>query len=187
MNMDKYNLTQLRKHGEDVWVRAQVSIRRPQLVTLGSHVAIDEFFVATTALDIGNHVHISTHVSVIGGAKGLLKMGNFTNIATKGTVICISDEFKGHGFIAAPGIPEEYLDRSIVGSVTFEDFANLGANVTILPGVTLPQGTVIGACSLVRKSDALEPWTIYAGNPLRKISKRPRENILAYAKKLGYA
>ena len=183
---ERFDTAVLKVVGEDVWISNTVSIRRPHLVSIGTHVAIDEFFVGTTALELGDYIHISTHVSVIGGEKGLLKMGHFTNIATKGTIICASDSFLGDGLITAPHIPDEYRDTIIAKPIIFENFVNIGANVTIFPGVTLPEGVVIGACSLVRPSDTLEPWTVYAGNPLRAIKKRPMERMKAYAAALGY-
>lgn len=183
---ERFDNATLKAVGDDVWISNTVSIRRPHLTSIGSHVAIDEYFVGTTALVLGDYIHISTHVSVIGGEKGLLKMGNFTNIATKGTIICASDSFLGDGLISAPNIPDEYRDTIITTPVIFEDFVNIGANVTILPGVTLPEGVVIGACSLVRKTDTLEPWTIYVGIPLRALKIRPKERMLAHAAALGY-
>jgi acetyltransferase-like isoleucine patch superfamily enzyme len=184
--MKKNNTSAFKKVGKDVIVSNLVSITRPELVSLGNHVAIDPWFHCTTRLETDDYVHISCHVSIIGGKNGFLKMGNFTNISAGGRIVCGSDEFKGFGIVSAPGIPEEFRDRLIVEPIIFEDFVNLGVNVTIFPGVTLPKGVVIGACSLVRKTDHVEPWTIYAGNPLKIIRSRPREKMLLYAKKLGY-
>jgi len=48
----------------------------------------------------------------------------------------------------------------------------LGANVIVLPGVTIPDGVVIGALSLITKKTIFEPYCLYAGNPIRKIRKR---------------
>lgn len=181
----EFDSSTLKHVGDDVMVSPLVSITRPELVSLGNHVAIDPWFHCTTQLETGDYVHISSHVSVIGGKQGLLKMGHCTNVSTGGRIICGSDEFKGAGIVSAPGLPEEFRDTLIVEPVIFENFVNLGASVTILPGVHLPVGVVIGAGSLVRKKDELEPWTIYAGNPLRKIQVRPRDTMLEYATRLG--
>lgn len=172
--------------GADVRISPTAHFSRPEKVSIGDHVSIDEFFACAVGLDLGSYIHISKHVGVIGGNDGLLRMGNFTNISLGGRIVCASDEFGGEGLIGA-GIPKEYCDRVVVAPVVFEDFANTGASVTILPGVKLPQGVVIGACSLVRASDALKPWTIYAGNPLREIKPRRREKMLEFARALGFS
>ncbi len=184
MNSNKYDKTLLKACGKDVLISPLVSITRPELVEIGDHVAIDPWLHCTTGLKIGDHVHISSHVSIIGGKNGLLQMGNFTNISTGGRIICGSDGFHGSGLVSAPGIPEKFMDTLKIEPVIFEDFVNTGANVVIFPGVQLGEGSVIGACSLVTKNT--EPWTIYAGVPAKPIGKRPREKMLEYAKQLGY-
>ena len=46
----------------------------------------------------------------------------------------------------------------------------IAARAFVLPGVTIGDGTVVGACSLVSKD--LPPWSICAGNPCKVL--RPR-------------
>lgn len=179
-----FDLSLLKMRGEDVFISKNVEIRRPYLVSVGSHVAIDSGFYITTSADIGDYVHIAPYTTVIGGSTGVLKMGNFTNISAGGRIICGSDCFLGEGLITAPGIPESYRDDLKIEPVVFEDFANVGSNVVIMPGVTLAEGSVIGACSLVTKST--EPWTIYIGTPAKPVKIRPKEKMLQYARMLGY-
>ncbi|MBI2444542.1 MAG: acyltransferase [Candidatus Magasanikbacteria bacterium] len=179
----QYNKRLLKAVGADVFISHAVEIRRPQLVRLGSHIAIDTGFYLTTAAELGDYIHIGPDVCIIGGARGLLKMGNFTNLAAGCRVICVSDTFTGEGLITAPGIPPEYC-RLKIAPVVLEDFANVGANAVIMPGVTLGKGSVVGACSLVTHNT--EPWTIYAGIPARPIKKRPRAKMLRFARALGY-
>ncbi len=179
----RYDLGQLKAVGEDVFVSANVEIRRPYLVRIGSHIAIDSGFYCTTAVEMGNYIHIGPYVAVIGGERGLLRLGNFNNVAIGSRLICVSDTFSGRGLITAPGIPPEFCELKIA-PIVLEDFANVGANAVILPGVTLAKGTVIGACSLVTKDT--EPWTIYIGNPAKPIKSRPKKKMLEFAKKLGY-
>lgn len=45
----------------------------------------------------------------------------------------------------------------------------IGMNATILKGVTIGEGAVVGACSVVTKD--VEPWTVVAGNPAVVIKK----------------
>ena len=49
-----------------------------------------------------------------------------------------------------------------------EDFVSIGANVTILPGLTLRKGCKIGAGSVVTKN--IPPNETWVGNPARKLT-----------------
>jgi galactoside O-acetyltransferase len=182
--MSEFDNSFLKSVGIDVLISQNVEIKRPALVTIGNHVAIDSGFYITTGAEIGDYIHIAPYVCVIGGQKGFLKMGHFTNISVGGRIICGSDEFMGEGLISAPGLPDEFRDNLIISPVVFEKFVNTGANVTILPGITLAEGSVIGACSLVTKNT--EPWTIYTGVPARPYKMREKEKLIEYAKRLGY-
>ncbi len=52
----------------------------------------------------------------------------------------------------------------------------IGANVTILGGVTVGKGTIIGAGSIVNKD--LPPYTICVGNPCKVIRKREPSKLV---------
>lgn len=170
--------------GKDVYIHESVIFRRPSLVKLGNHIAIDAYSIFTTGLETGDHIHVSYHVKVIGGENGLLKLGDFCNLSAGATIVCGSEKFHGDGLIRAPGIPEDLCDVLNTNPVVFADFVNTGANVTVLPGVNVPEGVVLGANSLVRSTDQLDPWTIYAGNPIRPLRSRNRDNMLSSAQKL---
>ncbi|MBD3830902.1 MAG: acyltransferase, partial [Arcobacter sp.] len=49
----------------------------------------------------------------------------------------------------------------------------VGASSVIMPGVTLGEGTSIGAMSLILKST--EPWGIYVGNPAKRLKDRKKD------------
>lgn len=51
--------------------------------------------------------------------------------------------------------------------VVIKDDAWIGFNVTILKGVTIGQGAIIGACTLVTKD--VPDWAVVAGNPAQVI------------------
>lgn len=53
------------------------------------------------------------------------------------------------------------------GDIIIEDDVWIGANVTILPGITIGKCAVVGAGSVVTKD--LEPYGVYAGVPARKM------------------
>ena len=52
-----------------------------------------------------------------------------------------------------------------IAPVRIGNRAWLGFNVAVLPGVTIGEGAIIGACSVVTRS--IPPWTIAVGNPAR--------------------
>ena len=54
--------------------------------------------------------------------------------------------------------------------IVIEDDVWIGARVTILKGVTIGQGAVLAAGSVVIKD--VEPYSIVGGNPARQISRR---------------
>lgn len=57
--------------------------------------------------------------------------------------------------------------------VLIEEDVLIGANATILKGVTLGRAAVVGAGSVVTKS--VPPYTIVAGNPARPIREIPQD------------
>ena len=178
-----YDLSQLKSVGEDVFIDADVHIKRPHLVSVGNHVAIDAYFYITTQAKIGNYIHVAPFVSCIGGEAGLLRMGHFATIAAGTRIICGSDEHLGYGLVG-PTIPPQYRDRVAVKPVILEKFVGVGTNVVIMPGVTLGEGCVIGTCSLVLRDT--EPWTVYVGIPAIPLKSRPKERMLEAARKMGY-
>ena len=62
---------------------------------------------------------------------------------------------------------KEHPDFDIFGKVVIEDWAYIGAYSQIMPGVTIGEGALVAAGSIVTKSVA--PHTVVAGNPARYI------------------
>ena len=178
-----YDTAQLKRCGEDVFISTNVEIRRPHLVSVGSHVAIDSGLYLTTAAEIGDYTHLSPYLTVIGGTRSTLIVEDFVTIAAGSRLICGSDRFMGDGFTSVT-VPAEFRDTVDFGTIRCGRFVGVGTNVVIMPNVTLGEGCVIGACALVTADT--EPWTVYVGVPARPIKMRPREKMLEYAKRLGY-
>ncbi len=181
--MTQFDISTLKHAGEDVFIAGTAVIRRPHLVSVGSHVAIDHGVYITTQADIGDYTHLSPYITVIGGEKSRLEVGHFCTIAAGTRIIAGSDSFLGHGFTSVT-VPEKYRDTVHFSTVKIERFAGIGTNVVIMPGITIAEGSVIGANALVTKNT--EPWTIYMGSPAKAVKIRPREKMIAYAKELGY-
>ncbi len=97
------------------------------------------------------------------GATGGIEIGENVLMGPNITIITEKHNFDDpESFIREQGV--EILP------VKIEDDVWIGANVTILGGVTIGRGAIIGAKSLVNK-DA-KPFSIYVGIPARKLRER---------------
>lgn len=56
--------------------------------------------------------------------------------------------------------------------IVLKDNAWLGAEAFVGPGVTMHEGALLGARASAFKD--LDAWTMYAGNPARRLKERPR-------------
>ena len=111
--------------GKDVRVNKDVFLKRKDQITIGNRVAIDKGFYCTSALNIGDYVHISPYVTCIGGkGKSRLIAKGFNNIMAGARIICGSDRFDDSGIPGAL-IPKEYKGKEIVKDVVLEAFSNL--------------------------------------------------------------
>jgi len=178
-----YDTRKLKSCGTDVRISANVMIRRPELVSIGNHVAIDDGFYCTTALEIGDYVHIAPYTTIIGGSAARCVIKNFGGVAAGCRLICASEELKGAGLVG-PLIPDRYHDKLVVAPIIIEKFATLGTNVVVMPGVTLGEGAQATVSAVVTRN--LDPWGVYVGIPARKVGERPSQKMKAYAREMGY-
>ena len=169
--------------GRDVVLDPDVTFKRPHLVSIGNHVAIDKGFYCTTQLSLGNYVHIGPYVTCIGGPQGLFEAHGFNNIMAGSRIICGSDRFDGSGLFGAM-VPKELKGTQIILPVIMEEFSNVGTNAIVMPGSTLRKGVLLCAGSLLMGDT--EEWGVYKGNPAKLVKKIDGGNIIKLAKRLGY-
>jgi acetyltransferase-like isoleucine patch superfamily enzyme len=169
--------------GEDVLIDSDTVFKRPELVTIGNHIAIDKGFYCTTKLEIGNYVHISPYVTCIGGKDGFFKITGFSNIMSGARIISSSDRFDHSGLFGAL-IPSHLKGTQITKPVIMEEFSNIGTNSIVLPGSILRKGVLLAAGSLLMGDT--EEWGVYKGNPAVLIKKIDGTIIMDKAKELGY-
>jgi len=75
-----------------------------------------------------------------------------------------------HEFSDRRRLHQEQGFRPSRGGIRIGNDVWIGAQSTLLDGAVLPDGVVVGAQWLVRGE--LEPYGVYAGNPIVKISER---------------
>jgi acetyltransferase-like isoleucine patch superfamily enzyme len=165
--------------GEAIQVHVSVVLIDSQRLQIGNHVRIDPFCIlsARGGISLGQHIHIAAHCSLIGG--GGIEINDFAGISHGAKLLSVSDDLSG-SYLTGPTIPDEF--RAVIKSpIRIGRHAVVGAGSVILPGVTLGEGTIVGALSLVR--DDLPPWTVWGGIPARQIGTR-RQDLLTFEEPL---
>lgn len=121
----------------------------------------------TGRVRIGRFCHIATGACIFGG--GGFEMGDHSGLSP-GAKAFTSTEDVDHGLMhpTAPGNRKPITKPIRVGS-----HCAVGANSVLLPGADLPDGVVVGALSLVKFP--LNPWSVWAGNPIRWLRTRHKE------------
>jgi acetyltransferase-like isoleucine patch superfamily enzyme len=170
-----FDYRKLKYCGTDVRIAPTVYMKYPELVSIGNHVAIDNYCHFTSAMEIGSYIHIGPFCSAIGGRDAMFIMNDFSGLAAGCRIICGSDDYLGSG-LTNPTIPKEYHAKLHIASVTLEKHVVLGTNCVVHPGVVIGEGSAVGSCSLVTKS--LNPWEVYIGIPAKTVKPRDKDYIL---------
>jgi len=165
-------------------ISPQTRIRHPELFEVGPFSIVDDFSYFSTKVKMGLCSHIAANCTVGGGADYLFSIGDFCSVSSGVRIWCTSDDFVNDLVtILPPGAPN--VKKNLLrGNVSMANFTAIGANTVVLPKNAIPEGTVIGALSFVPYEFKFEPWTVYAGNPVRKIKSRNKSQVLAQAEAL---
>lgn len=99
--------------------------------------------------------------SLLDGRKYSIRTGSDVSIGPEASILTL-----GHD----PRSPE-FADRG--GEVVIGNHVWIGYRAIILPGISIGDGAVVGAGSVVTRD--VEAYSIVAGNPARKIGERSRE------------
>lgn len=160
--------------GENVRLYPSTVFIRPENITIGNNVTIDDFVFLNGGFEtvFGNNIHVSTFTSVVGG--GRLHMGSFATIGAGCRIVTGSEDFTGNS-LANPTVPKEFKGVE-VGVVTIGAHVLLGSNCVVLPNSRIGEGAVVSAGSVV--DGDLESWSVYVGHNPRRIKKRDKIKIL---------
>lgn len=158
--------------GDDVLISRRASVYGASRVHVGDHVRIDDFAVITAGPDervrIGSHVHIAAHSALYGG--GGITLDDFVTVSGRTSIYSVTDDYGGE-VMTNPTVPHEYT-RVVRRRVRVGRHVVIGAGCVVMPGVTIGEGSAIGAMTFVPHS--LEPWGVYIGVPARLLRARSR-------------
>lgn len=84
-----------------------------------------------------------------------------------GNNVQVTDNVSFHTHGGGNCVRKNYPDFEVFGKILIEDWAYIGAWSHIMAGVTIGEGALVAAGSVVTKS--VEPHTVVGGNPARYI------------------
>lgn len=139
---------------------AQLHNLAPRFKSCGCHITLFYPLCVYGAenMTVGDNVSIGafTHIWASGG----IRIGNRVMIASNNAITTLTHDYH------LANMQKTLLCKEIV----IEDDAWIGAHSTILPGVTIGKGAVVGAGSVVTKD--VEPYAIVVGVPARLLKYR---------------
>ena len=166
-----------------------VSLKHPGKISIGRRCIIDEYCSLSAQGDENSAIILGEEVllgrsTVLGTRNGVVQIGDFSNIGANCRIGTTSRvRFGTHVLLAANcyiGGAQHRFDRTDIpimrqgyeskGGVEIEDDVWLGAGVTVLDGVRIGTGCVVGAGSIVTKD--LPPYSVAIGIPARVVANR---------------
>ncbi len=146
--------------------KSQVEIGAKFVTGVGCRLEVvsEDFFAKKKKIIIGNNVQINDNVH-IAAAKNITIKDNVL-IASK---VFISDHNHGKYSGDNPDSPNSIpIERPIVASeILIEENVWIGEFVSILPGVTIGKGSIIGTMSVVTKN--IPEYSIAVGSPAKVV------------------
>lgn len=176
--------------GKKLVMGRNVCLRHPRRIRMGRAVVVDDNCVLDAKGDSADGISIGDGVilgrgTILSCKGGSIEIGHYSNISASCMLLSESGLSVGRNVLIAGmtyivaggnhGI--ERVDLPIMaqpctskGGVTIGDNCWLGANVTVLDGVSIGRDTVVGAGAVVTES--LPEFAIAAGVPARIIRMR---------------
>lgn len=115
------------------------------------------------SIKIGKNCSINSF-SWLGAGNSFIKIGNDVRIGSGTILSCANHIFKDRNtLIRKQGLTSNQ-------NIVIDNDVWIGANVNVLPGITVGKGSVIGAGSTVVKD--VEEYSVVVGNPAKKIKNR---------------
>lgn len=145
-------------------------LRRLLYKGLGVHIAPKVVFHFRTEIRAPWHLHIGKG-SIIGDnaildARQGLILGKNVNLSSNVSIYTLQHDHRDPYFRC----PEPQKRKM---SVEIDDRVWLGSNVIVLPGVHIGEGAVCCAGCVVTKD--VEPYSVVAGIPAKKVGERPKD------------
>jgi acetyltransferase-like isoleucine patch superfamily enzyme len=138
-------------------------LAKSKLRTFGEGSSLRPYciLVRTDRIDIGKRVVIRANTIIMANDLASIRIGNDVLIGSGAHFYASNHRFDQRDTLIAD------QGHSPSEDIVVEDDVWIGANAIILPGVRVGRHSVVAAGSVVVKS--IEPFSLYAGVPARKI------------------
>lgn len=169
----------LKRYGDNVLISRKASIYMPETISLGDNIRIDDFCCLVggrVGIKMESNIHIAFHCVILGN--GGVYIQDFAGLSSRCSIYTATDDYSGKS-LTNPTVPSEYKIIT-EGKVELGRHVIICTNTTILPNVTIGDGTSVGANSLVTKN--LDSWGVYVGSPVKRIKER-KKDLLELEKK----
>lgn len=162
--------------GDNVMIARNCTIIGLENIRIGDNVRIDGYTTISAASGhcrIGRNIHIGSgsHLACAAG----IELADFVNLSQGVRIYTISDDYSGSA-MTNPTVPRQFTNVTLA-PVSLGKHVIIGSGSVVLPGSCLSEGVAVGALSLVNRS--LDPWSVYAGIPVRLIRARSKDLLNA--------
>jgi acetyltransferase-like isoleucine patch superfamily enzyme len=152
--------------GDNVIIEHGALILKPERVRIGSDVYIGHYAILrgydTNDMVIGDHTWIGQFCYI--NSAGGVEIGSRVGVGPY--VKMMSSRHREEG----RDVPILLSDLEFA-PIRVKDDCDIGIGAIILPGTTVGRGSIVGAGAVVTRD--VEPYSIVAGVPARKIGERP--------------
>lgn len=123
--------------------------------------------------NVGKNVFIGSNVWIDSGHADMITLEDHVHIAGECTLLCHQRNLSNYH------IGDDYAKLGYrIEKIHLKKGCLIGQRTMVMPGVTIGEGAIVGACSLVTKD--IPAWTIAIGQPakvVRYLSERQNNNL----------
>lgn len=172
-----YWSSKLGKTGKCVQIGSGVNIRgNTRNLEIGdySHIDINVGLETHAPIKIGKYVHIAPNVYIQSGDDVIINdyaaVANGTKIYSASNTYTSPEGRENEILLSMSASAPQELQQVKYGKVIIEEYAFIGMNCVVLPGVRIGRGAIIGAEAVVVKD--IPPYTIAVGIPAKPLNQR---------------
>lgn len=166
-------MSKLLYKGIDAEIYPMARVIQPEHLLLDDFAVISDFCFVMGGIytKIGKYSRLAPYSMITGGGETYIH--DYVDISYGSKILSGSDDIYG-GYLSLPNVPSE--KRNITRQrVEIHNYAYIGINTIIYPGVTIGEGAMTEPNTIVKEK--LESWTIYGGSDCKKLGKRKRADV----------